>query len=522
MTIRRVFRAVNAIFCGHTIVRLGSLILVPLFLRYWSAALYGEYVALFAAITYLTGLDIGMQQATINRLTQAYAREDLDEYRSVQHTALAFYVALAVVVTLVAAVLAWLLPIPQWIGLRLTAPATATGVIILLALQVMWAMPMRLISATWQTTGNMARSQWIANAQQALVVVFSAVALVCGAGMLTIASVQLLTVVLTAVFVLLDVGFRLPALFPGMAGAKFSVLKELATPSLLFALLLAGNLIAYQGSVVLTASVMGGLAVAVLSISRTMIDVIRQALYSIGLALTPDFARMEALEEFAKLKQLHRLTVAGTAVITLAFAASLWYEGTSVITFWTRGRIVPDETLLRLFLVLLALQTPWAASSTVATATNRHTTQAVGYFLAAAAGIALVAGMMRPLGTWAVPLGLTLGEAIFCYHFVIKATCRIIGEPYGPFALRFWLGFAGIGAAALAAGRILHPMIPGPMLLRWIAMGALTLAVAGVGGWTIWLRPEDRAALLPRFRPIFNALRIKLLPLGLFRRRSLS
>src|SRR2546425_8849210 len=44
-------------------------------------------------------------------------------------------------------------------------------------------------------------------------------------------------------------------------------------------------------------------------------------------------------------------------------------------------------------------------------------------------------------------VGLMLGEAIGCYHFVIKATCRIIGESYGAFALRFWSGFAAVSAA---------------------------------------------------------------------------
>src|SRR5881394_3462474 len=98
--LRRIIPAANAIFLGHIIARLGSLILVPLFLRYWSATRYGEYLTLFAAISYLTSLDIGMQQAVINRLTQAYARNDFHSYRVIQHTAMTFYVLLAGSITL--------------------------------------------------------------------------------------------------------------------------------------------------------------------------------------------------------------------------------------------------------------------------------------------------------------------------------------------------------------------------------------------------------------------------------------
>src|SRR5439155_26983870 len=112
--IRRILHAANAIVFGHSIARVGSLILVPLFLRYWSAGLYGEYVALFAAGGYLSSLDIGMQQAVVNRLTQAYALKNLEEYRCVQHTALAYNVVIVVDVTLLMTGIAWLLPIPHW------------------------------------------------------------------------------------------------------------------------------------------------------------------------------------------------------------------------------------------------------------------------------------------------------------------------------------------------------------------------------------------------------------------------
>lgn len=507
--LRRILPAAKAIFLGHVIVRLGSLVLVPLFLRYWSPVSYGEYLALFAAVGYLASLDIGMQWAAVNRLTQAYAKKDLDEYRTVQHSSLLFYLVLSASVTLLVASLAWLLPIPRWIGLRLTTPPSATLVIILLAVYVMWSMPVRLISATYQTMGNLARTQWLANGQQLLIVLFSALALILGGGMLAIASLQMLTVGLVVVFVLLDVHRRFPALFPGTAGAKLSVLKELACPSLLFALLVVGNLIAYQGSILLVSAALGGLAVAVLSVTKAIVDVVRQGLYSINLALCPDFARMEALGDFEKLRVVHRITVAAVAAITLAIAASLWYEGAQIITVWTRGRLEPDVTLLRLFLVLMAFQTPWAASSTVATATNRHKVQAIGYFCAAILGIAFVKGFLPSLGPRAVPVGLILGEAVGCYHFVIKATCRIIGESYGAFACRFWLGFALVVATVLAAGWVVHHMMPGPMLVRWAIMGLSTSALAAACGWIVWLTPKDRSLFLPKFKIVFGAYGVK-------------
>src|SRR5690349_5026183 len=153
--LRRTLHAANAVGSGYVIARLGSLVLVPLFLRYWSANLYGEYLALFAVVSYLNTLNIGVHTATVNRLTQAYATRDLAGYRAIQHSALAFYVALAVIVTCLVAVLASLLPITHIIGLKLTSAGTARLVILLLASYVLWALPMRLIVSSYQTLGNL-------------------------------------------------------------------------------------------------------------------------------------------------------------------------------------------------------------------------------------------------------------------------------------------------------------------------------------------------------------------------------
>jgi O-antigen/teichoic acid export membrane protein len=411
---------------------------------------------------------------------------------------------LAAGVTFFTAVLVYVVPLSRWVGLRITPPATASIVIVLLAAYVMWSMPSRLVTATYQSMGNLTRSQWIANTQQILVVILSGLALALRGGMMSIAIIQVVTVAMVSLFVIVEVRRRAPEVFPGIREAKFSALRTLVSPSLLFGLLLAGNLIAYQGSTLLVSAALGGVAVVVLSLSRAIIDVIRQALYSVTLALCPDFARMEALGEFARLRTVHRLTVVATAAITLALAAVVWYEGPQMITFWTRGRIAPDTILLRLFLVLLALLTPWAASSTVATATNRHQTQAVGYFVAAIVGIIVAAMLVHSLGTWAVPLGLILGEAIGCYHFVIKATCQIIDEPYAAFVLRFWIGFGVVAALVLVVGHLVHSVMPGPMLVRWAVMGLSTTAVASVATWIVWLTREDRALLRPKMRMMPN------------------
>src|SRR6266550_7806953 len=93
--LKRAALAFVAFFFGHGIAIVGSLLLVPLYLHVWSPALYGEWLALYSVVAYLSSLDLGVQTYAVNRLTQAHARGDLQEYRRVQHTAFVFYFCLA-------------------------------------------------------------------------------------------------------------------------------------------------------------------------------------------------------------------------------------------------------------------------------------------------------------------------------------------------------------------------------------------------------------------------------------------
>ena len=93
---------------------------------------------------------------------------------------------------------------------------------------------------------------------------------------------------------------------------------------------------------------------------------------------------------------------------------------------------------------------------------------------------------------------------------MIRASCRIIGEPYRAFAIRFWLGFLAVAATALATAWMIHHWLPGPLFLRWAAMGLATSTVSALCGVAVWLTAEDRRLLLPKLRPVLAGYGINL------------
>jgi O-antigen/teichoic acid export membrane protein len=495
-----VLKGLTAIFFGQVLVIAGNLLLVPLYLAHWSTAVYGEWLALFSLVLYLSTLDLGMQQAVVNRLTQAYIRGNLEQYADYQHSAMAFYILLAAGGSLLLALAAWLLSVPTWIGLREMSSSDAAWVMWLLGIQILWAMPAGLVCATYRTTGDLATNQWVTNVQRLATLVLMAVMLVFGGDPKTIALIQLAPPLLMVALVWRDLQWRFPRLTLGISRASLPIVRELILPSLLFFAIMVSLAITQQGPVLILTSALGGAAVTLFVTSRTLANLVRQIVGSFTNALWPDLTAMEARQEHERLRSVHSLLAIGSTTFCIAVASTLWYEGGEVITVWTGGKLKPDVILLRLLLIQLVLQSPMLASGIFSAAASRHAKLARSNLVSSVVGITATALLMGRLGMWAVPVGLLFGEALAQYHFVVKDTCEMIGEPYGPFARRLWFGLIAVGAVSLGAGWCAHRIAWGPALLRWLEVGALTCAATLSVAWCLWLQGELRSQIVDRLR----------------------
>src|SRR5512146_531910 len=250
----RFLKAANATIFGQLIARFGSFVLVPIFLSRWPAAVYGEWLTLYAAVGYLASLDIGMQAAALNRLTAAYARQDVEDYRKAQSSALAMYVVTAGMGLVLLVAVAVTTPIGQWLGLRITPRWDSAVVLILLGSYVLWSMPGKIIIGSYQTMGNLARSQWVSNSQSIVNLVLIACLLLSHRGMRSIAALPLITSLVAVVFVLSDLRRNHPDIVPSLRRAEWPTMRSLLKPSLFFAVITLGMLLHYQ-ALTLTVSI---------------------------------------------------------------------------------------------------------------------------------------------------------------------------------------------------------------------------------------------------------------------------
>ncbi len=493
--LKRIAHSFVAFFFGQSIGVVASLILVPLYLHVWSAALYGEWLALYSAVAYLSMLDMGVQAYAVNRMTRAYARGDLQEYRQIQHSAFALYSSVAAVGTAAVAILAFCAPIRSWFHLTTTDQLSVSIVVLLLGAQLLWTLPGSLVFHVYATTGNLPRSQWVANGLRTLTLVLTAAALVFWPKLPVLATVQLGCFLAVFLFVLWDVRRRFPGLLPGWRCADFSLLGAVFKQSLLFALIDLAIGAALQGSNLIVAVVIGATGLALFATTRTLANSIRQLVGLFVNAASTDLTRMEALEDKSRLQLAFRLLVFTTVAISLAISASLWFEGASVFSIWTHGKLLPDQFLLRTFLLWLVLQSPWMAASAIPLYTNKHRLLAICYVLSTIGGLSVGVVLMPRLGLAALPAGFILSEGIACYHFVVHDACRIVGQKYRPFAARLWMGLSVIATGAMFATWAVHSATGLSNVSRWMCSGVASTAAVGLGTWLVWLREEERLFL---------------------------
>ena len=505
--LKRLFRSMSALFAGQMLNIVGNLLLVPLFLSRWSTGLYGEWMALSAVVAYFSVTDLGMNSAAANAMTAAYARGDLGRYQHVQASAMAFYVSMAFAVSLLFGLLTAVLPIPAWIGIRHIPPGVAAWVTWLLALRLLWQMPAAQVWGIYRSTGNLAAMQWFGNLQSIGLLAATATVLLLHGGVLSLTLWGGAPLIAVTASAWLTLRRSHPELLPNLFKARIQGLRELLRPSLLFGLIMLSMALTLQGPVLLVSKALGGTAVALLVTSRTLINVARQLVGPAQVALWPELTRLDAVGAESTLRLGHRLLGISSVALIAAFAGALWFEGASVMAVWTRGRLPANVWLLRFFLLGVVLQAPWLASSLFMMASNRHRRLAHSYFISAVLTLAAIALLIRPYGLLAVPLGALLGEALACYHFVIKDACGVLNEEYAPFAVRLWSGVAAICCAAWGAGYLGHSVAVGPAPLRWLQVGAMTAPAAAFAAWRLALRRDERSRLVDWGRSRWLALR---------------
>ena len=472
---------------------LSNLLLVPLFLHYWSPSRYGEWLTISSLAAYLGSADFGMTSAAINELTQRYCRKDFAGFVRLLHTALSAYICIACLFTVLGFVIITRLPFER-IGVHGGYREVGVAASLLVA-QVVWYFPWSLVFNFYRTVGDFHKSQWLSNLYQFLLVAVTLLGFATGAGFAQLAALQLGVLFGMTVLVAALINMRYRSVALGFRNTSFKEIGPLLRTGSPFALMTIGNTISLQGPIMVISLTLGPIYVAAFSTVRTVANAVRQSVGVFTAAAWPELTIAQASKNEEVARGIHRSLVIATTSVSIAAGVSLWFVGPQIISLWTHAHL-PDITLLvRWFALRVVLQAPWVASSCVSESGNNNKLLSVLFSGSALASVVLSALTIRRFGVGVVPVSIIVAEGFFCAHFVIKNSCTLIGESYKAFAFQLWTRILLLIAVASGVAALISSFPSRSVIHQSIALSAGTTFAVGATAWFCWLKRPQRAGI---------------------------
>jgi O-antigen/teichoic acid export membrane protein len=417
--INRLFKGIGANFLGQLINTVSRIVLVPLFLLAWGADIYGEWLLLSSMVAYLSLTEMGAQLYIVNRMTQAYAHRDNDQFCKILHTGLALFLIIPIAVFIIFVTVIVFFNPASFLHITQTGHGTVILVLAILAFQIVVSLPQSVLLRVYFAVEMLPRGVMLINLMQLMSLIFLAGGLWRRWGMVAIAILQLIPYGLIAGIALFDLNRKFPQFkILSLKEADFSFGLSFIKPSLHFFLIQLGQAFSLQGTVLVVGMVMGPIQVVLFSTMRTLVNLIRSFLDQLSHAAWPELTRLDAQEDMDKFLALFRVILRSTLMASVFFITIFHFYGGYIYHFWLRKTVPFEQPVMDLFLIYIGQFIFWLACSHPLQATNRHHTLAKVLFISSILTITLAYLGGRHLGLPGIVLGMIIGDLVLPFWFV--------------------------------------------------------------------------------------------------------
>ncbi|MGA9719335.1 MAG: hypothetical protein WBQ79_13730 [Acidobacteriaceae bacterium] len=301
--ISKLFAAQNA---SQVVSLLTQLLLPPIFLHSYGVALYGEWLALSAAIGYLSTVNYGIQTYTNMQMTIHYNRGEVKECAEVQSAGLRILLALfGGLSVLLLAIFA--LPLDRILHLTISRPE-AQWVLYLFGVQILATMLQGFFSGNYMVFGETHRGVNFNNAVALLILAIQVVLALAHSSFAWIAAAQLVLTLASCLFLIFDLRRLAPQIAPTLRYWVPGSLKAILKPSAHYGLLFSSNVLAYQLPVLLMQRILGPAPVVVYSVTRTVYSMGRRVLFLLTSSIGPEVTITFGQRDWPKLYRLYELS----------------------------------------------------------------------------------------------------------------------------------------------------------------------------------------------------------------------
>jgi O-antigen/teichoic acid export membrane protein len=425
MSLRRILRMLASFFMGQGVSIISQLLVPPFFLIRYPAGVevYGEWLALSAAVTYIGTLNYGIQTYANNQSAIYYNRGEVEAAKTLQASAFRLLLLIIGVLSLAGASV-FVLPVGRWLNLHHVSSQAASLTLYLLILQVLFNMLFALFANSYMMIGKMHRgANWLI--LQRLVGTFAIAASAWfRAPFPVLAFVLLASVVVFAVLVLVDLRRTAPILVPSFRYGRWGNIRPILKPSAHFGLLSLSGFLTYQGPVLLIQTMLGPAAVTVFSLARTVFSMGRQALAILSFSIGQEITLLIGQRNWPALKRLYDLSERVVLLLVPICSVGVLLLSPFLFAVWLHSRNLYDPELCFIMAVISAVMGIKEHKYQFQSSSNEHE-RLSRFTLGAYAMMLLVAFvLMRPLGILGLMLA-WLGAEVAQTIYILRLNVQL-------------------------------------------------------------------------------------------------
>ena len=335
MSLQRIIRMLASLFTGQGVSIISQLLLPPIFLTRYAdgVEIYGEWVAVSAAVTYLGTLNYGIQTFAKNQMTIDYNRGDIAAAKTLQASALRLLLLVIAVATALGLTV-FVMPIDRWLNLRHVGSTAASLTLYLLILQVLLNMPFAFFANSYMMIGRWHRGANWMNLQRLAATIGLALCAWFRAPFPVLALVQVAGISAFAALVMVDVSRTAPILTPSLRYGSWRDVKPVLRPSAHFGLLSLSGFLTYQGPVLLIQTTLGPAAVTVFSLARTVFSTGRQGLAILSFSIGQEITLLVGQRNWSALQRLYDLSERVVLLLVPIFSVGVLLLSRSLFAVW--------------------------------------------------------------------------------------------------------------------------------------------------------------------------------------------
>jgi len=400
-----------------------QLINVPLFLHFWSKEEYGVWLMLSAVPIYFLMMDGGIVAAAMNSITMAAAKKDLKEADRIFQSAFSITTLLNVIL------LALSVAIIPFINNGILGSIENKFALIFLIVSTLLHLYSGLFDSIYRAADKYASGTVIFQLSGILQLLFGIIALALSSSIFWVAFAYLAGKVLYSFLLLLYVTKKYPEFHWRFSLARLKEFKPLLAPGVSWMMFRFADGLTIQGATILVGSILGGPAVALFNVYRTISRLMLQMINALGNSLWPEFSRLFGLGEVQRLKSLATKSTFGVVGVGVVLSVIVFFTSPILLKYWTHGKIEFDSSIMIAMLIYTLMTLTWYIPKVALAASNTIGTLSTINIFTAALSILIAFFGGKEIGVVGVIGGLAVGEiviAIFAYQYAKRQMIKSI------------------------------------------------------------------------------------------------